>query len=413
MIKKNMGEFIFMKKIYLLGLLLAINFTGCSAILDFAPEEISSESITTDFYTETVSIIDSTMVETQETKKATFPHKETEITTELVNQSEQTLYDKLYLELSQYHEIIEFDYKIDPDELAEAINLLEHKNPEIFWISAYSLSYNEISSEVAFKIMNDYQPEQLKNMSAELEAMIQQIIVSLDKNLSDYEKILQIHDYLVTHTEYDSDSALLSEKGIWSTAYGCLINGKAVCQGYAQAFQMLMNALEIECGICSGSAKNEPHVWNYILLNQNYYWVDVTWDDPISMDSVEQNDWIYHSYFLINDEMLFRTRMLDGKEIFKPECNSLESNYFVKENNYLLNYQFTEIDKRLSEHVADGNLEIMFATEDAYQACIQDLFSNNAIWNAKIFQQMGGSVNYQQDSNLYILRITFEINLAD
>ena len=243
--------------------------------------------------------------------------------------------------------------------------------------------------------------------------MIQQIIVSLDKNLSDYEKILQIHDYLVTHTEYDSDSALLSEKGIWSTAYGCLINGKSVCQGYAQAFQMLMNALEIECGICSGSAKNEPHVWNYILLNQNYYWVDVTWDDPISMDSVEQNDWIYHSYFLINDEMLFRTRMLDGKEIFKPECNSLENNYFVKENNYLLNYQFTEIDKRLSEHVTDGKIEVMFATEDAYQACIQDLFSNNAIWNAKIFQQMGGSVNYQQDSNLYILRITFEINLAD
>ncbi|MDE5738473.1 MAG: hypothetical protein K2H93_08920, partial [Oscillospiraceae bacterium] len=318
-----------MKKIYLLALLLVIHFTGCSAILDFSPENISSESITTEFHAETAPTTDLIVIETQKTTKATFPHKETEMTTELVTQSEQTLYNKLYLELSQYHETIKFDYKINQDELAEAINLLEHKNPEIFWISGYSLAYNEISSEVTFKIMNDYQPKQLKNMSAELESMIQQIIFSLGNNLSDYEKILQIHDYLVTHTEYDSESALLSEKGIWSTAYGCLINGKAVCQGYAQAFQMLMNALNIECGICSGSAKNEPHVWNYILLNQNYYWVDVTWDDPVSIDSIEHNDWIHHSYFLINDEMLFKTRMLDGKEIFKPECNSLENNYFV------------------------------------------------------------------------------------
>ncbi|MDE6004635.1 MAG: hypothetical protein K2G88_04545 [Oscillospiraceae bacterium] len=390
------------KQICILALILAINLTGCSMMteLEVKPEILSSEPVTTEFYTET-----------QKSTKATFPHKETEIitqpVTEIIPQSEQILYEKLYLELSQYHETIKFNYKINPDELAEAMNILEHKNPEIFWINRYSLSYNEICSEVNFKIMNQYTPEQLKNMSEELNTMIQQITKNLENNLSDYEKILQIHDYLVIHTEYDSDSALLSEKGIWSTAYGCLINNKAVCQGYAQAFQLLMNALDITCGICSGTAKNEPHAWNYVLLNQKYYWVDVTWDDPVM---TEYNNWIQHGYFLINDEMLFRSRNLDGKEIFKPECNSLENNYFVRENNYLLDYQFSEIDKMLSEHVTDGKIEIMFATETAYQACIQDLFSNNNIWNAEIFQETGGSVNYQQDPNLYILRLIFDIN---
>lgn len=402
-----------MKKTCLLALLLIINLTGCSAISE-SELELMPEITMSKFSTETAP----TVAETQESIKATksekmtFPHTEsiTESVTEIINQSKskQTLYEILYTELVQYHETVNFNYKINPDELAEAMNILEYKNPEIFWISGYSLSYDEFSAEVTFKIMNQYTPDNLKSMSEELNASIQKIVKNLDKNLSDYEKILQIHDYLVINTEYDSNSALLSEKGIWSTPYGCLINGQAVCQGYAQAFQLLMNALNIECGICSGTAQNEPHAWNYVLLNQNYYWVDVTWDDPVAPD-LEYNDWIHHSYFLINDEMLFRTRNLDGKEIFKPNCNSLQDNYFIKEDNYLLDYQFSEIDKRLLQHVDDGKIEVMFATESAYQACIQDLFSNKNIWNAEIFQETGGSINYQQDQNSYVLRLIFEI----
>lgn len=386
----------------ILALLLAINAAGCSFLSDSVPEMIS---VTTDVQTEIISTV-------AETQKATFPHKETESepVTELQNQTVQALYDQLYTEVSQYHEIVSFDYKINPDELAEAMNILERKHPEIFWINGYSLCYNDTSAEVTFKIINQYTPDELRIMSDELNITIQQILRNLDVGLSDYDILLQIHDYLVIHTEYDSDSALLSEKGIWSSAYGCLINGKAVCQGYAQAFQLLANASGIECGICSGIAKNEPHAWNYVLLNQHYYWVDVTWDDPVSTETTESNDWIHHGYFLINDEMLYRSRTLDGKELLQPVCNTIEDNYFVKQENYLSEYQFAEIDKRLSEHVSDGKIEIMFATQEAYQACIQDLFTENKIWNAEIFQETGGSVNYQQDPNLYILRFLFETN---
>lgn len=61
-------------------------------------------------------------------------------------------------------------------------------------------------------------------------------------------------------------------------AYGALMEGQAVCQGYAYAFKMLCDQAQIPCWIVTGYYK-EPHAWNYVLLNGNYYQVDITWDD--------------------------------------------------------------------------------------------------------------------------------------
>ena len=303
--------------------------------------------------------------------------------------------------------MIQFDRKIEKDEISAAITELEWEHPEIFWINGYSMKYNDVSAEITLKIMDNYSIDTLRQMSQELDRTANAVLEQINLSASDYEKALQVHDYLVQHTEYDQ-SAVSKGKGLWSTAYGCLVNGSAVCQGYSQAFQILMNKMGIECGICSGNAKGEAHAWNYINLNGQYYWIDVTWDDPVSENY--NFDWIHHGYFLIDDRMLARSRTFDSNGQFVPLCASLDENYFVRNGNYLTEYYFSEIDRRLTEHQSEGRIEIMFSTPEAYQMAVNDLFNSETIWNAQIFQATGGTINYQTDEDMYVLRLIFTVN---
>ncbi len=392
-----------MKKLSGLLLCMCLLMTGCSGTAHFSASTPAPLATVSD--AERVEMTSPA----PETVKPTFPHKETEPETIPVQETEpeSLLAEQLYQEISHFQTVIRFDRNISAGEISSAVSEMERNHPEIFWINGYSMRSSDVSSEITLKIINNYQPEELRQMAQILEMAAQTVLNSIGQNDSDYEKALAVHDYLVAHTEYDQ-AAVSQGKGLWSTAYGCLVNGMAVCQGYSQAFQLLMNRLGIECGICFGRAKEEDHAWNYINLNHQYYWIDVTWDDPVTENY--NFDWIHHGYFLIDDAMLSRSRSLEVGEQFIPVCYSLDENYFVRSGNYLTEYYFSDIDSRLSAHAEEGRIEVMFAEQDAYQMAISDLFGSETIWNAQIFQSRGGNITYQQDDDMYILRLIFTVN---
>lgn len=107
--------------------------------------------------------------------------------------------------------------------------------------------------------------------------------------MTDLEKAVALHDYLAVNIKYDSELANATkydpESYIYSpqnpiySAYGALVNQDAVCQGYALAYKLLLNKAGIESGVVTSEAMG--HEWNYIKLDGKYYYVDVTWDDPV------------------------------------------------------------------------------------------------------------------------------------
>ncbi len=324
----------------------------------------------------------------------------------------QVLCEEFYKALSQFQSVITFNKKVDVRNIEAAISMLERGYPEIFWLDGYSVRYNNDFAEVTFKIINNYKTDALKKMSAAMYQKVKAIVKTANKPTA-YDKILTVHDYLVAHTVYDKPKT--AGRSLRHTAYGCLVEGKAVCEGYSRAFQLLMKPLKIECGMCSGIAKKEKHGWNYVKLGLNYYWIDVTWDDPVyQKKSSGFEKWTQHNYFLINDEMLFRTRKLDKDNPFVPSCRSVKDNYFVRNKLFFKDYKFSEIDNLLTAHVKDGRIEMMFQSKRDLQNVVKDLFDKKNFWNAKIFEskngRKGGSVNYQTDEDLYILRIMFKIN---
>lgn len=112
-------------------------------------------------------------------------------------------------------------------------------------------------------------------------------------DMPDYANELAIHDYLVTHLEYDT------RVGTSYNAYEALINGKAVCGGYAECFKTFMDLLNIENITLSGTAGDEQHIWNAVRLNDDcWYQVDVTWDDPVNATIIALD----HAYFNISDK---------------------------------------------------------------------------------------------------------------
>ena len=107
-----------------------------------------------------------------------------------------------------------------------------------------------------------------------------------------------VHDYLIDNAEYDQTLAKPNIRNI----YGTLIEKSCVCEGYAEAFKYLLDALDIPCVIVSGTATNsqgetENHAWNYVQLNGIWYAVDCTWDDPIIIGNGKINESIKYQYF--------------------------------------------------------------------------------------------------------------------
>jgi hypothetical protein len=119
-----------------------------------------------------------------------------------------------------------------------------------------------------------------------------------NSSMSDLEKELAIHEYVVKNTTYDFDNYINERVPEDSyTAYGTLINGKAVCQGYADTMKLLLNLAGIEAKVVVGYAK-QPHAWNMVKIDGEYYHLDATWDDPVP----DEGNNVRYSYFNVSDE---------------------------------------------------------------------------------------------------------------
>lgn len=134
----------------------------------------------------------------------------------------------------------------------------------------------------------------------------------LSNDMSDYDKIKAVHDYIINHTKYDvernttNDSAYLSYK-----AYGPLIEGFATCSGYTDAMAIFLEKMQIKNFKISTELMQENasgHVWNALYLDNRWVHLDLTWDDPVSEDG---KDYLQHKYFLITTEELEKADLGD------------------------------------------------------------------------------------------------------
>ncbi len=120
---------------------------------------------------------------------------------------------------------------------------------------------------------------------AKINAAIDEYLAGIDPYLSDLDKLLILHDRLVLWSSYDTTYTKYTARDI-------LVDGTAVCQGYANAYYALAARLGITGGIVVSDEMN--HAWNAFVVNNYWYHVDTTWDDPVS----DQVGRVSHKHFL-------------------------------------------------------------------------------------------------------------------
>ena len=146
------------------------------------------------------------------------------------------------------------------------------------------------------------------------------------------------------------------------TPYGAIVNGNAVCEGYAKAFGYLLSQLGIESKGIVGKGSQELQMWNAVKIEGNWYYTDISWDDG--------KEYSRYDYFNITESQLKKDHTIskvyskcssdevNGTNGVKainfnfsvPECDSTEENYYVKKAVHftdLYSYQNDEMTNAL------------------------------------------------------------------
>ena len=119
--------------------------------------------------------------------------------------------------------------------------------------------------------------------------------------MSTAERGKAIHDYIILNCKYDYKNYLKGTIPSKSyTAEGVILKKKAVCAGYAEAFQLFMDALGIPCKTITGTTPSGGHAWNIVKINKKWYQIDLTWDDPVP----DEKGRVVYNYFLITDKQM-------------------------------------------------------------------------------------------------------------
>lgn len=151
--------------------------------------------------------------------------------------------------------------------------------------------------KVTIHINRNYTSDMITILDYEIDKIIDN---NIKNDMTTKEKIKVIHDYIINNTKYDqerSDKNNIKFKS--DTAYGSLIEGHALCGGYTDAMMLFLEKFNIK----SYKKSSENHVWNYVYLDDKWYNIDLTWDDPVSHDG---RDILEHKFFLISDEELLK-----------------------------------------------------------------------------------------------------------
>lgn len=194
-------------------------------------------------------------------------------------------------------------YELTVDEFRDLLSDIINSSPELFYVGkrfSYRVSADEqkyiLSYIPSYQFGGaDVSKARIEEMKASFQDVSDQILSGVNTEWSDMEKALYIHDYLASRCEYDTRDPQSDTDPCRYDAYSLIVEGRAVCEGYALAYLYFMKRLGIPCRTVPSDAMG--HMWNQVQLAGRWYHVDVTWDDPLE----DMPGRAEHKYFLKSD----------------------------------------------------------------------------------------------------------------
>lgn len=257
-------------------------------------------------------------------------------------------------------------------------------HPELFYVEGYSYtSYTRGEKTVAIEFTGTYSQDfdTVLTRKREIERAVERVLAGAPDTEDEYEKIKYAYETLIRETDYDLDS----EEN--QNIYSVFVGHSSVCQGYAKAFQYLMNRMGVECALVQGKVREtgEGHAWNLVSSNGDYYYVDTTWGD-ISYQSEQSGEQrlpqISYDYLCITTEQMERTHIL-GREAGMPECTAAADNYYVREGALFAEYDREQLAELVNRRLEQGDeaVALRCESEECYETMRDALLTRQEIFS--------------------------------
>ena len=220
----------------------------------------------------------------------------------LLTPAQQSVLDLLYAAASAGLERAELPPGTRYADVTAAFSALADDYPELCSLSGtYTVGYKQRTPEVADYVSLTYTRPPGERAAAERALLTAARDIAGRAEGGPYERALFLHDTLCGAAAYGQGDAAYS-------AYGALVAGTAVCQGYAEAFSLLCRLSGIPCSVITGTARDEDgveteHAWNLCDLSGVRCLTDPTWND--------QPDGLSHVYFNLTDAQMSRDHRAD------------------------------------------------------------------------------------------------------
>lgn len=289
-----------------------------------------------------------------------------------------TLENEIINGLRQRKESIDVqDFQLHANDISTCYYQILNNYPEFFFVASRFRYMQKDNGEV-ISILPVYamDEQETKIITGQMNAAAAKATANITDDMTDYEKALLVHDWLAVYCEYDYERYLSNSIPAEShTAYGALTKQLAVCDGYSKAYQYIMqNKLGIPCYLTSSSEIN--HAWNIILINGQYYHVDVTWDDPV-WDQIGR---VYHTNFLRSDAGIKETEHTGWDSTLKAEDESYKDALWAQSSGSIIYYGGFW-------YYVDEDTFKLYKTEDILRGSKKELYTFDK-WSA------GGSSYY-------------------
>ncbi len=339
-----------------------------------------------------------------------------------LSSDEKKIYRELLSELAAGNDSVKFtltnDFNIE-EEINRAVYAVCYDYPEIFWInpgnafSCYSDFRGNYTVDLSVYVYEFWENTLFKQLYIDkLYDATEKIVNKASIYSTDFDRVEFVHDYICENARYNTNaadgvrnntylqSAVLAQA---TSAYGCLVNGTPICGGYSKGFMLALRELGIECMFVTGYA-GENHAWNIVEMDNEYYFMDITWDDPVYDNEktyLRAYDEPDHKYFAVTEERM-KTDHTVNMVLAYPDCTSTEHNYYIKKGYYLKKYSFDGAMRIINKQKNEYLVQIAFPNKTELFEAKQELIDRSRYRETFIGNK---GIMYFADENTYVLSL--------
>lgn len=317
--------------------------------------------------------------------------------------------------------------RLGAQELAMVIDCVREDYPEAFWLTGNCRHGTNENGQYFIQPISYLSPKELDSAIVDFNQNVSAVLLSVPKGLSEFERELFMHDWLVEHCEYDTKGYDADKNDIFTgSAYGAFVGGQTVCEGYARGFHLLLKMVGIESTLITGTsssplgAAGRAHIWNAVNIDGEWYQTDVTWDDSREVENS-------HDYLNLTTQRMSADHHFDPVFSLKegqtssesddyfsrfnrllPECTATEMNYYNQKSVAIDTKSQFSIDKIAQELVkacqrGDSNISVIFTNEETRESCQKWLTQFAFFQSARDANVMLGQKVFRE-SEVYFVR---------